>query len=62
MSEVKVIKAENEDPICPHCNEKLKSVKAKAFKTGWLSVTEKYVYFCPHCDKVLGIGQSAWMV
>jgi uncharacterized protein with PIN domain len=51
----------SERPICPHCKKELDEVKAKQFDKGFFKVTEKYVYFCPHCKMVLGVGQSAWM-
>ncbi len=59
---MKLLKADkNETPKCPHCEEDLNTIKTKRFDKGFFKVTEKYVYFCPNCKKVLGIGQSAWM-
>ena len=51
----------NEEPVCPFCSKELREIKTRQFDKGWFKVTEKFVYFCPHCKKVLGIGQSAWM-
>ncbi len=53
--------AEHERPVCPHCEKELDEIRAKQFDKGFFKVTEKYVYLCPHCRKVLGVGQSAWM-
>ncbi|GMV92175.1 MAG: hypothetical protein AMXMBFR82_19530 [Candidatus Hydrogenedentota bacterium] len=52
---------ENEFPLCPHCEQELREIVARQFDKGFFKVTDKYVYFCPHCHKTLGIGQSAWM-
>jgi uncharacterized protein with PIN domain len=59
---VELIKArDDEKPICPHCEQELAEVVARQFDKSWYKVTEKYVYYCPYCKKVLGVGQSAWM-
>ncbi len=44
-------------PLCPFCEQELEEVYAKT--KGWGLLTGKNViYFCPHCLKVLGFGQS----
>ena len=53
-----VIRREDLDPICPHCNEKLPEVYYKAKGPGWFLFPRSAVYFCPHCRKVLGLAQS----
>jgi len=45
-------------PVCPHCNERLTQVYYRAKGPGWLVFARNAVYFCPHCNKVLGLGQS----
>ncbi len=47
-------------PICPHCSA--------AMDTVWMHELEsilgrRYVYFCPHCRKVLGVShrKGFWM-
>ena len=56
---------DEENPICPHCENELTQVVAKKvtkqFDKPRFVLTEKFVYSCPHCRKVLGVGQSAWM-
>ena len=43
----------NETPICPHCEKKLNSVNCRKIKSGFGA---RYLYFCDHCKKVLGIS------
>lgn len=47
-------------PICPHCGAKLEKINARR-----LSATfgKRYVYFCPACNKVLGVShrKGFWM-
>ena len=40
-------------PICPHCNAKLTTVWHQELG-GFFG--KRYVYFCPHCKKVLGVS------
>lgn len=50
-----VIPCEERDdiaPLCPHCGQEMGSVwfrKLEAF------LGKCYLYFCPHCRKVLGV-------
>jgi len=44
-------------PVCPFCNKELEEVYMKAKGLG-LWAGKNLVYFCPHCSKVLGFGQS----
>ncbi len=51
---------EDVQPICPHCST--------ALTTLWMQLLQgilgkRYVYFCPHCRKVLGIShrKGFWM-
>ena len=44
-------------PICPHCDKELTEVHRKSKGAGLL-VGRNSVFFCPHCRKVLGVGQS----
>ena len=63
---MELIKAEDgHNPICPHCDKALTQIVAKQFdpRSGWLNKqTEKgeykFLYSCPNCEKVLGVGQS----
>ncbi len=47
-------------PLCPHCAESLGEVWFRGLD-GMLG--KRYVYFCPHCRKVLGIShrKGFWM-
>jgi hypothetical protein len=40
-------------PICPHCSTELRILWMQMI-SGLLG--KRYVYFCPHCRKVLGIS------
>ena len=48
------------DPICPHCEEALRAVYARAGR-GLLG--KRFVYFCAACRKVLGVShrKGFWM-
>lgn len=54
------IQKDNTDPVCPHCNTTLKDIWFKALSS---SFGKRYIYFCPHCHKVLGIShrKGFWM-
>jgi len=53
-----VVRREDLDPICPHCNKRLAEVYYRARGAGWFLFPRNAVYFCPLCRKVLGFGQS----
>lgn len=44
-------------PLCPHCGKELHEIYRKS-KGLALVVGRNTVFFCPHCHKVLGFGQS----
>jgi hypothetical protein len=48
------------DPICPHCDSRLKTMLFKELR-GFLG--RRYVYFCPTCQKILGVShrKGFWM-
>lgn len=58
-----------EDPICPYCEktvnwDNIKSTgprpleeKKKGTPSGWIS--ERVIYYCPHCGKILGVALSS---
>ena len=52
-----VIEREDIAPLCPHCDKKLTEVYRRSRGAG-LFVGRNIVFFCPHCHKVLGFGQS----
>jgi len=54
---MKITKREEIKPICPHCGKELEEIYFTEKGAG-LFTGRNVVYFCPHCHKVLGIGQS----
>ena len=46
-------KVDNVDPVCPHCEDRLRSIRFREIKG---IAGRRYVYFCPSCSKVLGIS------
>ncbi len=57
---MKVEKRENINPICPFCEVDLDTVWTKELKG---SLGKRYIYFCPKCNKVLGVShrKGFWM-
>jgi hypothetical protein len=53
-----VVRREDMDPVCPHCNAKISELYYKAKGPGWFLFPRSAIYFCPHCRKVLGVAQS----
>ena len=47
-------------PICPHCAQEVNSLWMRQIQS---LLGKRYVYFCPHCRKVLGIShrKGFWM-
>ena len=52
-----IVKREDLAPVCPHCEEELTQVYARAKGVPFIQGTN-VVYFCPHCRKVLGFGHG----
>ena len=50
----------NETPICPHCEASLTHVCCRKLASVF---GKRYIYFCPHCRKVLGVThrKGFWM-
>ena len=53
-----VVRRDDLNPVCPHCDKQLAEVYYKARGAGWFFFPRNAIYFCPHCRKVLGLGQS----
>jgi len=58
-----MLKLENRDditPLCPFCTTELHTIHMRALR-GILG--KRYVYFCAHCRKVLGVShrKGFWM-
>lgn len=47
-------------PICPHCSNPLEEVWFRELR-GFMG--RRYIYFCSHCRKILGIShrKGFWM-
>jgi hypothetical protein len=54
---LKIVKRNDLVPICCHCGKKLTEVYSKSKGSGFIEGRD-VMYFCPHCMKVLGFGQS----
>ena len=52
-----IVKRDDLSPICPHCENELTEVYTRAKGVPLIQGTN-VVYFCPHCQKVLGFGQG----
>jgi len=52
-----IVKREDLSPLCPHCAKALTEVYTRAKGVPFVQGTN-VVYFCPHCNKVLGFGQG----
>jgi uncharacterized protein with PIN domain len=55
--DMKFEKADMEKPVCPYCENELDKLLLQKKGIG-LVFPVNVVYFCPHCKKVLGTGQS----
>jgi len=54
---IKISEREDIAPICPFCKNELDEIYYKTQGVG-LFTGKNVIYFCPHCRKVLGCGQS----
>jgi hypothetical protein len=47
-------------PLCPFCETTLNTVYFHELRGFW---GKRYIYFCPHCRKVLGVShrKGFWM-
>ena len=50
-----VVRREDLDPICPHCDAEIPEIYSRKPK-GSFGIGRGYVFFCPHCKRVLGCG------
>jgi hypothetical protein len=51
---------EDVKPICPHCQQQLTAMWHQELRGAF---GRRYIYFCPHCKKVLGVShrKGFWM-
>ena len=47
-------------PLCPHCSGELTRIYARQLSATLLS--KRFVYFCPHCLKTLGVTHRKGML
>jgi uncharacterized protein with PIN domain len=52
-----IVKRDDLVPLCSHCSRELTEVYSKSKGVPFIQGTN-ILYFCPHCRKVLGFGQS----
>jgi hypothetical protein len=47
-------------PACPHCSQPITKVYYRELSGVW---GKRYIYFCPSCQKVLGVShrKGFWM-
>lgn len=55
-----IVKRDDLVPLCPHCEQELTEVYVRTKGIGYIE-GRNVVFFCPHCSKVLGFGQSRMM-
>ncbi|MEE9442983.1 MAG: hypothetical protein V3V99_10000 [candidate division Zixibacteria bacterium] len=62
MAEIKINLTAREDllPKCPFCEKETTELYTKSKGIPWIE-GKNIIYFCPHCLKILGIGQSRMM-
>ena len=59
-TKLQLIQRDDLTPVCPHCDKELESIFVKSKGLGLIE-GKNTIYFCPHCRKVLGFGQSRMM-
>jgi Zn-finger nucleic acid-binding protein len=54
------VREDETTPLCPHCELELRSVSLRRIESDF---GVRYLYFCPHCRKVLGVShrKGFWM-
>ena len=54
----------SELPLCPHCEREIERLLSKKIESQVeMNLGVRYVYFCGHCKKVLGVShrKGFWM-
>ncbi|MDH3301616.1 MAG: hypothetical protein OES24_14020 [Acidimicrobiia bacterium] len=46
-------------PVCPYCEAELPEIYLRKPRRGLFGMGRGFVFFCPYCRKVLGLG-SQW--
>jgi len=57
---IELVENTRDTPICPHCNQALHQVWFRELRS---VLGKRFIYFCPHCRKVLGVShrKGFWM-
>tara|TARA_A100001037_G_C14889775_1_gene517839 strand:- start:201 stop:398 length:198 start_codon:yes stop_codon:yes gene_type:complete len=57
---INAVQQDDVTPFCPHCSQPVQTVNFREI-SGFLG--KRYIYFCQHCRKVLGVTQRKgfWM-
>lgn len=57
---ISCLEAPNRSPVCPHCERELREIWTRQLTSAF---GRRYVYFCSHCAKVLGVShrKGFWM-
>ena len=50
------VKRDDIAPVCPHCEAELAEIYTRKVRRGPFGIGRGFVFFCPHCRKVLGHG------
>ena len=50
-----VVRRDDLTPICPHCEAEVPEIYAQKSR-GNFGMGRGFVFFCPHCRKVMGFG------
>ena len=58
--QLQLVERNDLSPVCPHCEKPLVEVYVKSKGLGFIA-SKNNLFFCPHCHKVLGFGQSRMM-
>ena len=57
---IELTRTDHLSPVCPHCEAKIDQVYFRDLAS---SLGKRFVYFCSHCHKVLGVShrKGFWM-
>ncbi|MCL6545455.1 MAG: hypothetical protein K6T61_09500 [Bryobacteraceae bacterium] len=57
---IECLEKDDVSPVCPHCGATLREIWCRRLSSFF---GRRYIYFCPHCRKVLGVShrKGFWM-
>ena len=58
-AQVQVVEKDDVLPVCPYCTKELTELWTRPLE-GLLG--NRYVYFCPHCRKILGTSDRKGLI